>query len=405
MDAKTAVEYSQKSIRQLKAEARCGDAWAELILGRRYELAIGVRQDSAQALWHYRRAASMRTTKQWALHRQLSDANYHAIVCVFLRIRDTKCDYSCSDVLLSDDVVLQNLDAAEQWWNSRGSNTEIETGIWSNRLLAAAVMRKDIYEIIRKLSALARLSRYSRAVLYAYTKAMLKGYCGTQINEEIDRLLNSGQSRWDDWYEDKRQFYIDLSKALSLAYGEGWGTKQDASASLYFLRRAACLCDVDAQRKLAALYGKGTGVDANHDIAEYWICRSNHGGSPLHNELTGALLNTMLAEEIAKVESCGIALLGINPTITIDSKTRAWGVCSPNRKDGKASISLSSKFIEGDEAQVREVIAHEVIHAAVDARAHGKQWLVYVEKVLQRYGYPFPTARGDFSTAAVNPKG
>ncbi|MDR0854136.1 MAG: SprT-like domain-containing protein [Clostridiales Family XIII bacterium] len=426
METKTAIEYSKMGLKKLQNDMKADDVWAEFILARKYELGIGLKQDSAKALWHYRHVANVYASKHLKESNILREVYYQAIVCTFLATKSIKRENLWFGILLSEDIVLENLDAAEQWWGSSETYYKIErdveidkiylwwgsletyyeikAAIWSIRLLFQG---NDLYRFINSLTTYRYRTQENVAVIFAFTRAVLFGCRGIEINKEIARVLSGDFNFSKSWYKDKRRYYRDLSKLLAVAYREGLGTKQDDSISLFFLRRAAYLRDMKAQRQLSELYRDGIGVDANPDIADYWTYRADNGGLPLHAELTSEVLNNMLAEEIVKAKNCGISLLKINPVIEVGKKNEnmrgALGRCSINFQKKEAVIRLNSYFVKGDEEEVREVIAHEVLHATVDTQAdppHGEVWLGYMDRMMRHYGYPFPKATSDFTTAS-----
>lgn len=72
--------------------------------------------------------------------------------------------------------------------------------------------------------------------------------------------------------------------------------------------------------------------------------------------------------------------------ITINPRPKKrFGCCK--LKDGKFRIEISAFVLDTDERKIREVIAHEILHACKGCQNHGMRWKEYAERMNVQYGY------------------
>lgn len=72
--------------------------------------------------------------------------------------------------------------------------------------------------------------------------------------------------------------------------------------------------------------------------------------------------------------------------ITINPRPKKrFGCCK--LKDGTFHIEISAFVLDTDEKKIREVIAHEILHACKGCQNHGIRWKEYAERMNAQYGY------------------
>jgi predicted SprT family Zn-dependent metalloprotease len=117
------------------------------------------------------------------------------------------------------------------------------------------------------------------------------------------------------------------------------------------------------------------------------------------NHLDG-LLNEILDQAI----SAGVPITksNVNPHVATNHKKTALGECWYH--NGKFNISISVYAIDGlSEKQLKDVVAHEVLHCARGCYNHGREFHYYA-RTMAAYGYLIDTkadeqASGDFMAA------
>lgn len=105
-----------------------------------------------------------------------------------------------------------------------------------------------------------------------------------------------------------------------------------------------------------------------------------------------ARVEEMLQEEIAKAKALGLNIGSISSHIEFPKARSFYGMChhEQNRYEGKSYsyyIRISYFFLEASEADIRETLMHEVLHAEKGSKGHGDKWKESAYKANQAYGY------------------
>jgi len=84
-------------------------------------------------------------------------------------------------------------------------------------------------------------------------------------------------------------------------------------------------------------------------------------------------------EEIAKqMIDIGIPIMQekINPIVQYNKRTSSFGLCKRNNKIGAYTVYLS-EFALQDKEEIKETLAHELIHTLDGCMNHGTKWLYW----------------------------
>lgn len=93
-------------------------------------------------------------------------------------------------------------------------------------------------------------------------------------------------------------------------------------------------------------------------------------------------LDDILCETVKIAKSAGIPVSDkILPKVIINTRRRTiLGTCE-KQKDGRFKIVISSIAVEAGEKEIRNVIAHEVLHTCKGCGNHGELWKNYAKRL------------------------
>lgn len=100
-------------------------------------------------------------------------------------------------------------------------------------------------------------------------------------------------------------------------------------------------------------------------------------------------LQTLFIEAINNVKKLGIELYPIQTELEYTRSLRVPGVCTTHsqyRKRTYCVISFSEHYLNLNEAMIKDIIYHEIAHAAVGAKNHEKSWQVVANKINKALG-------------------
>lgn len=103
--------------------------------------------------------------------------------------------------------------------------------------------------------------------------------------------------------------------------------------------------------------------------------------------MDGEKINIIFREIVKEAQDLKIPVpANINGEIEINPRPKKrFGCCK--LKDGQFHIEISAFVLEADERRIREVIAHEILHACKGCQNHGTHWKEYAERMNTQYGY------------------
>lgn len=93
-------------------------------------------------------------------------------------------------------------------------------------------------------------------------------------------------------------------------------------------------------------------------------------------------LDDILSETIATAKAAGIPVSDrILPNVVINKRRKTiLGTCE-RQKSGEYKIVISSIAVEAGEKEIRNVIAHEILHTCKGCGNHGALWKSYAERL------------------------
>lgn len=98
-------------------------------------------------------------------------------------------------------------------------------------------------------------------------------------------------------------------------------------------------------------------------------------------------INIIFKEIIKEAQDLKIPVpANICEEISINPRPKKrFGCCK--LKDGTFYIEISKFVVATDEKKIREVIAHEILHACKGCQNHGVRWKEYAGRMNAQYGY------------------
>ena len=99
-------------------------------------------------------------------------------------------------------------------------------------------------------------------------------------------------------------------------------------------------------------------------------------------------LNKMLAEVIAQARALKIPVSeNILPDVSVNSRAKSRFGCCKRLPEGGFLIELSLHTVSAKEKEIKQVLAHEILHSCYGCLNHGKRWKSYAEKMNSTFGY------------------
>lgn len=103
--------------------------------------------------------------------------------------------------------------------------------------------------------------------------------------------------------------------------------------------------------------------------------------------MDGEKLDLLLAQVIEQARSIGIPVSRrIAPHVTVNTRARTRFGCCRSRM-GRHTIEIAAALTGAEDAAIRQVLAHEVLHTCPDCANHGAQWQRWAALMNRRFGY------------------
>lgn len=103
--------------------------------------------------------------------------------------------------------------------------------------------------------------------------------------------------------------------------------------------------------------------------------------------MTQQELNRLLAAVTAEAKQAGIPVSSrVCPTVTVNRRARTRFGCCRRMGDG-FTVEIAAALLEADEAAIRQVLAHEILHTCPGCSNHGDRWKSYAARMNRLYGY------------------
>ena len=102
--------------------------------------------------------------------------------------------------------------------------------------------------------------------------------------------------------------------------------------------------------------------------------------------------NKLLQEIISEAKQINIPISeNIIPIVKVNTRVKSrFGCCK--RNENNFQIEISSFMEQAKEIDIRETLAHEVLHTCPNCFDHQLQWKIYASKMKRAYGYNISTS-------------
>lgn len=97
-------------------------------------------------------------------------------------------------------------------------------------------------------------------------------------------------------------------------------------------------------------------------------------------------INLLLQTEIEKAQSLGFNLYLIDAEVYYTDSERMYGCCKHYRNN-RCVIILAKWMRTHKKSEISAVLMHEVLHAVVGNKGHGKEWKNCVRQVCLTFSY------------------
>ncbi len=245
------VDWRQKSLDVLHAEASNGNPMAQFHLGTRYERGIGVAIHERETVNWYRRAAE----------QGLAEAQ-NALASCYAR----------------GFGVLKNYHDAEKWWhlaaNQGNTDAQLSFGVMCDQL------HDDPEEAVKwiRLAAEAGNPEASEEISYRYFR-------GKGVEQDETESLKWERLAAEQWHhaaieldDAKAQYNVGWHYLQGITSETGSEPQKDYDEAVKWLRKSADQGYAKAQRELGSCYQYGRGVKADHAEAfRLFSCAAAHG--------------------------------------------------------------------------------------------------------------------------------
>lgn len=102
-------------------------------------------------------------------------------------------------------------------------------------------------------------------------------------------------------------------------------------------------------------------------------------------------IEDLLQEVIKEARKLGVPISeNIDAEISINHRAKSRFACCRQTKlivGYSYTIEVSDLLFQCRERDIREILAHEVLHTCKGCQNHGVRWKAYAEKMNKRYGY------------------
>ena len=218
-----------QQVREWRAAAERGEAWAQHNLGVCYDNGDGVEKDLREAVRWYRKSAE----------QGLAAAQYNLGVCY-----------------ANGNGVEQDLREAVRWWRKAAeqghATAQYNLGVCYEKGIG---VEKDFRESVRW---------YRKSAEQGDAQAQNKLGWRYKNGEGVEKNLEAA-AMW--WRKAAEQGDSDAQDNLGNAYRNGWGVSADAAEAFSWYRKSAEQGDKWGQFHLGECYSKGLGVKANRGEA------------------------------------------------------------------------------------------------------------------------------------------
>ena len=95
----------------------------------------------------------------------------------------------------------------------------------------------------------------------------------------------------------------------------------------------------------------------------------------------------LLAQVLDEARALSIPVSAhIEPHVEVNGRARTrFGCCLA--RNGRYTIQLSARLLEGPDWACRQTLAHEVLHTCPGCANHGPRWKEYARRMNEAYGY------------------
>ncbi len=115
-------------------------------------------------------------------------------------------------------------------------------------------------------------------------------------------------------------------------------------------------------------------------------------------------LDALLAEVMEQARALSIPVSGgIDPHVAVNTRARTRFGCCRSR-GGRHTIEVAALLLEGSEHNLRQVLAHEVLHTCPGCANHGKSWKRWAALMSAAYGYDIRRTDSHESLGVADPR-
>ena len=274
------ADTASKTIEELQADAKKGDAEAQNELGDRYYYGEGVEQDYEQAVEWYQKAANQGyAAAQFSLarccHKGEGMPENHEQEIEWLR-KAANQGYAKAQASLGyrykhvDDIhdVLQDNEQAIEWTRKAADQGNIDAqynlGVYYYNGDGVDQDYKQAAEWFRKAAEQGdAAAQYMLGLCYYY---------GCGVDQDYKQAV--------EWFQKSaEQGYVDAQYYLGWCYEYRQGVDQDYKQAAEWYRKAADQGHADSQNHLGELYYYGRGVEQDYKQAAEWYRKAAEQGS------------------------------------------------------------------------------------------------------------------------------
>lgn len=99
-------------------------------------------------------------------------------------------------------------------------------------------------------------------------------------------------------------------------------------------------------------------------------------------------LNELLREVEEQARAVGIPISGrVLPQVAVNRRAKQRFGCCKRLSNGDIQIELSLHTLSAEEKEIKQVLAHELLHSCYGCMNHQKRWKSYAERMNRAYGY------------------
>lgn len=99
-------------------------------------------------------------------------------------------------------------------------------------------------------------------------------------------------------------------------------------------------------------------------------------------------LNELLREVAQQAREAGIPISEcVLPSVSVNRRAKRRFGCCKRLENGDMQIELSYHTLSAEESEIKQVLAHELLHSCRGCMNHQKRWKGYAERMNVKYGY------------------